>query len=242
MEMENKLQTKINSILNGGKRKFLAIIINGLDFNKKLVNNDLAKELDIVYNEFIRDYPEFADEIDEWVPKYRYKKVVPERLYIDMAFLIAFIPCVGSIIDEIRKASVDDRDSEWFNHIKDNPVLGLTIIERLIRNMDTLKYRYLTTIREIRDGKINPKDFDISKQILNWFKTIAIDFITYYTAYKDMYDRYKDGQKTYTIYTVVDERRCSQCGELHGTTHKIKDAKIGVNLPPFHNRCRCMVD
>lgn len=242
MEMEERLQKKINSILNSGKRKFLTIIVNSLDLDKKMISNDLAKELDLVYNEFIRDYPEFADDVDEWMPIYRHKKVVSQRMYIDMAFLIAFLPCVGMIIDEITKASVDDVESEWFNHIKDNPVLGLTLIERLIRNMNTLKYMYLTSIREMTDGKIDTTKFKVSKQILNWFKSIAIDFITYYTAYKDMYDKYVQGDDTYTIYTVQDERRCDQCGEMHGTTHKISEAKIGVNLPPFHHRCRCRVD
>jgi SPP1 gp7 family putative phage head morphogenesis protein len=42
-------------------------------------------------------------------------------------------------------------------------------------------------------------------------------------------------------YTSIDERRCPQCGALHGETAPVDADKIQGLWPPAHPRCRCVV-
>lgn len=43
----------------------------------------------------------------------------------------------------------------------------------------------------------------------------------------------------YMILATLDRRTCDICGSQDTNHYKIKDAKVGVNMPPFHPNCRC---
>lgn len=43
----------------------------------------------------------------------------------------------------------------------------------------------------------------------------------------------------YMILATLDRRTCEICGGQDTNHYEIKDAKIGVNMPPFHPNCRC---
>ena len=43
----------------------------------------------------------------------------------------------------------------------------------------------------------------------------------------------------YMIVGTLDRRTCEVCGSQDSKHYKIKDAKVGVNMPPFHPNCRC---
>lgn len=43
----------------------------------------------------------------------------------------------------------------------------------------------------------------------------------------------------YRILATLDSRTCGVCGSLDLQVFNIKDAKAGINLPPFHPNCRC---
>ncbi len=43
----------------------------------------------------------------------------------------------------------------------------------------------------------------------------------------------------YMILATLDRRTCEICGDQDTKHYKIKDAKVGVNMPPFHPNCRC---
>lgn len=43
----------------------------------------------------------------------------------------------------------------------------------------------------------------------------------------------------YMILATLDRRTCEICGSQDTNHYKIKDAKIGINMPPFHPNCRC---
>lgn len=43
----------------------------------------------------------------------------------------------------------------------------------------------------------------------------------------------------YMILATLDKRTCNICGDQDTKHYKIKDAKVGVNMPPFHPNCRC---
>ena len=43
------------------------------------------------------------------------------------------------------------------------------------------------------------------------------------------------------IQAVLDERCCDECKRHDGKKVKVLDAKVGINIPPFHTSCRCSV-
>lgn len=43
----------------------------------------------------------------------------------------------------------------------------------------------------------------------------------------------------YMILATLDRKTCEICGDQDTKHYKIKDAKVGVNMPPFHPNCRC---
>ncbi|MCM1543494.1 MAG: minor capsid protein [Blautia sp.] len=48
------------------------------------------------------------------------------------------------------------------------------------------------------------------------------------------------GIKEYT-YLGQGNDTCTPCVSLNGKTFCIKDAKVGINLPPMHPKCRCTI-
>lgn len=52
----------------------------------------------------------------------------------------------------------------------------------------------------------------------------------------DMYNRL--GTEQIEILETLDSKTCSTCGDLDGGVIDTKDAKLGVNIPPFHPNCR----
>lgn len=49
----------------------------------------------------------------------------------------------------------------------------------------------------------------------------------------------KNGTKKYRFLATLDNRTCSQCGQLDGMVFNISEAKQNVNYPPLHKGCRC---
>jgi SPP1 gp7 family putative phage head morphogenesis protein len=47
------------------------------------------------------------------------------------------------------------------------------------------------------------------------------------------------GVTKYQFFTKPDERRCEECGALHGTIFPISAFEVGVTASPIHPRCRC---
>jgi SPP1 gp7 family putative phage head morphogenesis protein len=47
------------------------------------------------------------------------------------------------------------------------------------------------------------------------------------------------GVDEYEILVAEDERLCKKCGARFGDVHKVADARVAVNYPPFHSNCRC---
>lgn len=56
------------------------------------------------------------------------------------------------------------------------------------------------------------------------------------------YDKFlQAGIKNYMILDTGDDRECDDCEKKTGKVYPMKDAKVGVNWPPFHPHCRCTV-
>ena len=70
-----------------------------------------------------------------------------------------------------------------------------------------------------------------SKTVMN---VRAVDMI----SKKEIVQAKKFGYKYFTFYAELDSRTTEICRNLHGTTFKVEEGKIGVNIPPMHCNCR----
>lgn len=53
-------------------------------------------------------------------------------------------------------------------------------------------------------------------------------------------ESYKEADiEKYVFLATLDSKTCPICGDLDGKIFCVKDAKIGLNLPPMHKDCRC---
>lgn len=53
-------------------------------------------------------------------------------------------------------------------------------------------------------------------------------------------ESYKEADiEKYVFLATLDSKTCPICGNLDGKIFCVKDAKIGLNLPPMHKDCRC---
>jgi len=59
-------------------------------------------------------------------------------------------------------------------------------------------------------------------------------------AIKDMEEEF-DVKMRYRFYATLDERTCPICGELDMQDFDREDAQPGVNSPPMHPNCRCVI-
>jgi|GEM_PF-6448095 len=58
-------------------------------------------------------------------------------------------------------------------------------------------------------------------------------------SYEDIEDYKEGGISKYEILTTRDESTCPACKKHVGKKYKVSEAKVGVNLPPFCDHCRC---
>lgn len=60
--------------------------------------------------------------------------------------------------------------------------------------------------------------------------------------FENLLQKYKDAKiPKYEIMDSDDERTCTSCKTHRGNIYKTEDAVVGVNFPPFHDKCRCTV-
>ena len=44
---------------------------------------------------------------------------------------------------------------------------------------------------------------------------------------------------SYEVVSTLDKSTCEKCGEMDGKVFQVSHVKPGINLPPFHDGCRC---
>ena len=49
------------------------------------------------------------------------------------------------------------------------------------------------------------------------------------------------GVEKFQILGVCDRKTCKTCAQLDGKIFDVADAEIGVNVPPFCDKCRCSI-
>lgn len=75
----------------------------------------------------------------------------------------------------------------------------------------------------------------------NYNSTVRLVRTEYnYIMNQAVIDGYKEADiEQYQILAALDERTCTECGELDLRLFEVGNEIIGVNYPPFHPNCRC---
>lgn len=50
------------------------------------------------------------------------------------------------------------------------------------------------------------------------------------------------GREFYKVVAILDDATCTGCFAINGRVFPVKEARPGVNLPPFHPNCRCYIE
>lgn len=61
--------------------------------------------------------------------------------------------------------------------------------------------------------------------------------------YKSEINKHKNSpiKMSFEVLTMNDEQVCSLCKQYEGVKLDVLEAEVGVNHPPFHKKCRCIV-
>ena len=83
---------------------------------------------------------------------------------------------------------------------------------------------------------------DLKKRFVNMEKILWRLYLTETTALgslarKEIFKQL--GIKKYQFFSREDERRCEDCGALHGLIFPISAYEVGVTASPIHGHCRC---
>lgn len=121
-------------------------------------------------------------------------------------------------------------DSTWFKRLEDDVALwSATILMDCKRSI--LKRSPLDVVLGTVDNRFNSINKVLKK--LGLTESTAIGSLARLKIFKEL------GISKYQFYTKVDERRCEECGALHGLVFPISSYEVGVNASPIHPHCRC---
>lgn len=121
-------------------------------------------------------------------------------------------------------------DSTWYKRLEDDVALWCATIlidcKRSILKQSTL---------DVVLGTVDARFTNINKVLkkLGLTESTAIGSMARLEIFKEL------GVSKYQFYTKVDERRCVECGTLHGLVFPISSFEVGVNASPIHPHCRC---
>ena len=123
---------------------------------------------------------------------------------------------------------VDDLD--YSKRLKDNFDLWKTQIQIDLKR-SLLQRKHIDKVLEELDNRFTTIDKVIEKLTLT--ESTAVGSLTRQQIMKAL------GYSKYRFYSRPDERRCDQCGSLHGLVFPMTAYEVGVTASPIHPRCRC---
>ena len=124
-----------------------------------------------------------------------------------------------------------------FNKLK----LEISIKNRTLFNA-TCIYCYLSGINPNKILTVYSSVYNINnikKEELNRYIFYAHYLTNIISSYRDIIGYKNDGVKKYRILCALDTKTCEICGEMDGQIFNVNEAKLGINLPPFCDKCRC---
>lgn len=127
-----------------------------------------------------------------------------------------------------RKWGVDDL--YWLQRLENDVDLWKTTIAKDIKLL-LLQGATIDAILEQLE-----KRFNSIKRVLTTLglsESTAIGSMARRDIFKEL------GINKYQFFSKPDERRCDQCGALHGLIFPMSAYEVGVTASPIHSRCRC---
>lgn len=121
-------------------------------------------------------------------------------------------------------------DSTWLKRLEDDVALWTATI-LMDCKLSILKRSPLNVVLGTVDNRFNSINYVMKK--LGLTESTAIGSLARLKIFKEL------GITKYQFYTKVDERRCEECGSLHGLVFPISSYEVGVNASPIHPHCRC---
>lgn len=213
------------------------------------VHKDLEKELRNFYQKYGRDGVVTYQEARKWVDSKDHRKRILV-LYLIMSnrfdkVLVDLEKEFASMLDHVM-----DKECEYFGEdVKDKVALAwgvdkLDYSQRLKDNIELwkaqlkmdwkrslLQRKHIDKVLEELDDRFTTIDRVLEKLTLT--ESTAIGSLTRQQILKAL------GYSKYRFYSRPDERRCEQCGSLHGLVFPITAYEVGVTASPIHPRCRC---
>lgn len=212
---------------------------------------NLEKELRNFYQKYGKDGVVTYSEARKWVSEQDHRRrLTALTLYLSGEFLST----LGKLETHFRRflTEVVDKESTFFGVKVDVDKLltrkwgldDLYWLERLENDVNLWRLTLAKDLKQMvhRGASID----DVLTQFNKRFKSIenvldalgvsestAVGSLARQSIFKEL------GVGKYQFYTKVDERRCEQCGALHGTIFPISAYEVGVTASPIHTRCRC---
>lgn len=155
--------------------------------------------------------------------------------YYDKSYTLAHGTEVAVRFNAVTKAGVEKAvKTKWSQY---------TYSEVIWNDRDKLTHALSTIIPQSFSRGLNSNKLGemIAKEMnasLHRGRTLARTEVNYICNQADL-DAYKViGIEEYDYLATLDMRTSEICRSLDGTTHKVSQAKVGVNFPPMHPNCR----
>lgn len=203
--------------------------VNNLSIKSRITRYEaLEKQIDAVLQKlYSMDYQENAQRMMQEVYQESYY-----RTWFD--------------IDQYRgfHAEFSQIDPRIIEQLITYPFNGADFSSRLWKQKDHLQAQLMESMTTILVQGKHPETLagDLSKKmqtkkweayrLLHTESSFLISEATH-LAYKE------DGVEKYQILATLDNKTCGVCGALDKQVYWVKDAVVGVNMPPFHCFCRC---
>lgn len=213
------------------------------------VHKELEKELRSFYQKYGKDGVVTYQQARKWVDSNDHRK----RLFVlylimnnhfDKA-LVEIEKEFASMLDHVIEKEceyfgedVKDKvaftwgvdDLDYSKRLKDNFDLWKTQIQIDLKR-SLLQRKHIDKVLEELDNRFTTIDKVIEKLTLT--ESTAVGSLTRQQIMKAL------GYSKYRFYSRPDERRCDQCGSLHGLVFPMTAYEVGVTASPIHPRCRC---
>lgn len=212
---------------------------------------NLEKELRNFYSKYGTDGVVTYSEARKWVSeKDHRRRLTVLALYLSGEFLSA----LDGLEKHFRKFLIEviGKESTFFGIAVDVDKLlsrkwgldDLYWLERLEADVNLWQATIFKDIKQAmhRGERIDDVLIQLEKRFgsiekvlkkLGVSESTAVGSLTRQDIFKEL------GISKYQFYTKVDERRCEECGALHGLVFPVSSFEVGVNASPIHPHCRC---
>lgn len=215
------------------------------------VKGDLETELRNFYSKYGKDGVVTYSEARKWISQQDHtRRLTALNLYLSGAFLSALdeievhfrnflIEVVGKEatffgvkidVDNLIKRKWGSDDLYWLQRLEADVDLWKTTIAKDIKLL-LLQGAVLEDVLKQLEKRF--KHIENVLTALGISESTAVGSMARQDIFKEL------GITKYQFFSKPDERRCEQCGALHGLIFPMSAYEVGVTASPIHTRCRC---